>query len=63
MLSATRASPIAVTAKTFILTRYNNWPHSNPARRMPTVGTKVVPLNEFQKTAMRAMNVADMITR
>src|SRR2546428_14113469 len=62
-LSATRASPIAVTAKTFILTRYNSWPHSNQARRLPTVRTKVVPLKEFQNVAMRAMIVAEMITR
>src|SRR5207249_12081360 len=62
-LIPTRASPIAVTANTFIFTRYSNWPHSSPARRIHTVGTNVVPLNEFQNVAMRAMKAAEMITR
>src|SRR2546430_9783861 len=57
-LRTTKASPMPVTAKTFILTRYNSWPQSSPAMRIPIVGTNVVPLNEFQNTAMRAMNAA-----
>src|SRR6266705_1475975 len=31
MLTTTRARPIPVTAKTFILTRYWSWPHRTPA--------------------------------
>src|SRR5207244_8614004 len=62
-LRTTKASPMPVTAKTFILNRYNSWPQSSPAMRIPIVGTNVVPLKEFKNTEMRAVNVAEMMMR